>query len=307
MGKISIIGSGHVGATCAFDIAQRELADVVLLDILEGIPQGKALDMMEAFPLKGFNGKVVGTNNYADIHDSTLVIVVAGFARQSGMSRLDLLEKNAQIVKSITGNIVKFAPESMILMVTNPLDIMTYLAFKLSGFGRNRVFGMSGLLDAARFGYFIALELGVSVEDVSAMVIGAHGDSMVPLSRFSTVSGIPITELLSSEVIKGIMERTRKGGAEIVSHLKIGSAFYAPATAVVEMVKSILKDKKRILPVCSYLDGEYGLKDVCVSVPVKLGENGIEEIIELKLTPAEKKALHASAATVKEGIKSLRI
>ncbi len=305
MKKVSVIGSGNVGATTALMIAEKELADVVLVDIIEGVPQGKGLDMAESAPIDGFDSKVYGTNDYAEIRGSDIVVVTAGLPRKPGMSRLDLLQKNADIIKEISQNIAKYAPASVIIMVTNPVDIMTYHAWKTTGFPKNRVVGQAGVLDSARFATFIAMELDISVEDISAMVLGGHGDEMVPLPRYTTVSGIPITELLSTEIIEKLIERTRKGGAEIVDLLKTGSAFYAPASAITQMVETILKDKKRILPCSAYLNGEYGIYDVYVGVPVKLGINGVEEIIELKLTSSELGSLQNSALVYKEGIQNL--
>lgn len=305
MKKVSIIGSGNVGATTALMIVERELADVILIDVIEGIPQGKGLDMAESAPIDGFDSKVYGTNDYAEIRGSDIVIVTAGLPRKPGMSRLDLLQKNASIIGEISQNIAKYAPASVIIMVTNPVDIMTYHAWKITGFPPNRVVGQAGVLDSARFATFIAMELDISVEDISAMVLGGHGDEMVPLPRYTTVSGIPITELLPTENIEKLIERTRKGGAEIVDLLKTGSAFYAPASAITQMVSAILKDKKRILPCSAYLKGEYGIYDVYVGVPVKLGINGVEEIIKLKLTSSELALLQNSAKVYKEGIQSL--
>lgn len=305
MKKVSVIGSGNVGATTALLIAERELADVVMVDIMEGIPQGKGLDMLEAGPVERFDSKVFGSNDYAEIRGSDIVVVTAGFPRKPGMSRLDLLQKNAEVIGGISENIAKYAPASVVVMVTNPVDIMTYHAWKVTGFPKNRVMGQAGILDSARFATFIAMELDVSVEDISAMVLGGHGDEMVPLPRYTTVSGIPITELLSDEAINRLIERTQKGGAEIVDFLKTGSAFYAPAASVIQMVEAILKNKKRILPCSAYLKGEYGISDVYVGVPIKLGINGVEEIIELKLTESELKLLQNSAEVYKEGIKSL--
>ncbi|MGQ9610241.1 MAG: malate dehydrogenase [bacterium] len=305
MKKVSIIGSGNVGATTALMIVERELADVILIDVIEGIPQGKGLDMAESAPINGFDSKVYGTNDYAEIRGSDIVIVTAGLPRKPGMSRLDLLQKNASIISEISQNIAKYAPASVIIMVTNPVDIMTYHAWKITGFPPNRVVGQAGVLDSARFATFIAMELDISVEDISAMVLGGHGDEMVPLPRYTTVSGIPITELLPTENIEKLIERTRKGGAEIVDLLKTGSAFYAPASAITQMVSAILKDKKRILPCSAYLKGEYGIYDVYVGVPVKLGINGVEEIIKLKLTSSELASLQNSAKVYKEGIQSL--
>jgi len=305
MKKVSVIGSGNVGATTALLIAERELADVVLVDIIEGVPQGKGLDMLQAGPVDGFDTKVVGANDYAEIRGSDIIVVTAGFPRKPGMSRLDLLQKNAEIIGGISEKIANYAPASVVIMVTNPVDIMTYHTWKVTGFPKNRVMGQAGVLDSARFATFIAMELDVSVEDISAMVLGGHGDEMVPLPRYTTVSGIPITELLSSDVIDRLTERTQKGGAEIVDLLKTGSAFYAPASSVTQMVEAILKNKKRILPCSAYLKGEYGISDVYVGVPVKLGINGVEEIIELKLIESELTALRNSAEVYKEGIRSL--
>lgn len=303
--KVTVIGSGFVGGTTAYGIVRKDLADVVLLDIIEGIPQGKALDIMQAAVVEGFNRKIIGSNNYEDIAGSDIVMVTAGVARKPGMSRLDLIKKNAGIIKDVTENIVKYAPESIILMVTNPLDVMTYQAFRISGFNHKKVLGQAGVLDSARFSYFISSELGVSVDTVSAMVLGSHGDSMVPIPRYTTVSGIPVTELLSEEVIEKLVERTRNGGAEIVSLLKSGSAYYAPAASVVNMVEAILEDKKVVLPVSAYLEGQYGLSDIYIGVPVKLGSGGIEEVIELQLNKDEKEALYKSADIYRQSIKNL--
>jgi malate dehydrogenase len=305
MKKVSVIGAGNVGATTALLIAERELADVVLTDIVEGIPQGKGLDMTEAAPVVGFDAKVKGTNDYSEIADSDVVVVTAGFPRKPGMSRLDLLQKNAAVIGEVSQNIAKYAPESIVIMVTNPVDVMTYHAWKVTGFPCNRVMGQAGVLDSARFAAFIAMELDVSVEDISPMVLGGHGDEMVPLPRYTTVSGISITELLPSEVIDRLIERTRKGGSEIVGLLKTGSAFYAPAAAVTQMVEAILKGKKRILPCSAHLDGEYGIDDIYIGVPAKLGSDGVEEVIELKLTDTELASLQASAKVYKEGIDNL--
>ncbi len=305
MKKVSIIGAGNVGATTALFIAERELADVVLVDIVDGVPQGKGLDMTEAAPINRFDADVKGTNDYSEISGSDVIVVTAGLPRKPGMSRLDLLQKNAAIIGDVAGNVAKYAPESIVIMVTNPVDVMTYHAWKVTGFPQNRVMGQAGVLDSARFAAFIVMELGVSVEDISAMVLGGHGDEMVPLPRYTTVSGIPITELLPPEIIDRLIERTRKGGSEIVGLLKTGSAFYAPAAAVTRMVETILKDKKRILPCSAYLNGEYGAHDVYIGVPVKLGVNGVEEIIELKLTQAELSSFQNSAKVYKDGIASL--
>ncbi len=305
MPKITIIGAGAVGATAAQRIAEKELGDVVLTDIVEGLPQGKALDLLEAGPLFGYDSKITGTNDYKDIEGSDVVVITAGIARRPGMSREDLLKINTKIIREVSQNIAKHAPDSVVITVTNPLDIMTYVTMKTTGFSPRRVFGMSGVLDSGRFASFIALELGSSVRDINAMVLGGHGDTMVPLPRFTTVLGVPITELMPQETIRRLIERTVNGGAEIVNLLKTGSAFYAPSAAITNMVEAVIKDTKRILPVCAYLNGEYGRKDIYLGVPVKLGKQGVEEIIELKLTGEEKKALDASADAVSSGIASL--
>ncbi len=305
--KITIIGAGNVGATTAQRIIDNELAnEVVLVDIVEGIPQGKGLDMYESTPITGVDVKVIGTNGYEETANSDIVIITAGVARKPGMSREDLLNTNFGIVKEATLKSIEKSPNAIIIVVTNPLDVMAYTAWKVSGFERHRVIGMAGVLDTARFRTFIAMELNVSVEDVYAFVLGGHGDDMVPLVRYTTVAGIPISELLPKEKIDQLVKRTREGGAEIVSYLKTGSAYYAPSAAIVEMVESIVKDKKRILPCSVLLQGEYGLNDVFVGVPVKLGRKGIEEIIELKLTDEEREALYASASRVKKIIDSLK-
>jgi malate dehydrogenase len=305
--KITIIGAGNVGATTAQRIIDIELAnELVLVDIVEGIPQGKGLDMYESTPITGVDVKVIGTNGYEETANSDIVIITAGVARKPGMSREDLLNTNFGIVKEATLKSIEKSPNAIIIVVTNPLDVMAYTAWRVSGFERHRVIGMAGVLDTARFRTFIAMELNVSVEDVYAFVLGGHGDDMVPLVRYTTVAGIPISELLPKEKIDQLVKRTREGGAEIVSYLKTGSAYYAPSAAIVEMVESIVKGKKRILPCSVLLQGEYGLKDVFVGVPVKLGKKGVEEIIELKLTDEEKQALYASASRVKSIIDSLK-
>lgn len=300
--KVSVIGAGNVGATCAFLVAQRELADVILVDILEGVPQGKALDMAQASSLEGFNSNVAGTSDYSQIKDSDVVVITAGLARKPGMSREDLLLKNAEIIKEVSLRIAQYAPNSIILMVSNPLDVMTYLAYNVSGFPAHRVLGQAGVLDSARFRYFVAQELGISIEDVSAMVLGGHGDSMVPLPRYTTVSGVSILELLPKEKIDEIINRTKNGGAEIVNLLKTGSAFYSPASSACLMTEAILKDYKQILPASAYLDGQYGIKDLYIGVPVKLGRNGVEEIVELSLKDEELSLLQSSAKIYKEAI-----
>jgi malate dehydrogenase len=298
--KVSVIGSGHVGATTARSIADKELADVVILDILDGIPQGKALDILEACPVEGSDARVLGTNDYADTAGSDIVVITAGLARKPGMSRDDLLTKNFAIIKSVTEEIVKHSPDCIIIPVTNPLDAMSQAVYRVSGFPRERVIGMAGVLDSARMRAFIAQELDVSVENTHAFVLGGHGDTMVPLPRYSTVAGIPITELMDAATVDAIVKRTAQGGAEIVKLLGTGSAYYAPGSSVVEMVEAILKDKKKILPCCVFLQGEYGITDLFVGVPVKLGARGLEKVIEIELTPDERAALGRSAAAVKE-------
>jgi len=298
--KISIIGAGNVGATAAHWIASKELGDVVLVDVIEGLPQGKALDLLEAGPVEGFNVDVRGTNNYEDTKDSDIVIITAGIPRKPGMGRDDLIATNTRIVKEVTQNAVKYSPNAIIIVVTNPLDAMVYVAAKVSNIPKYRVMGMAGVLDSTRFRTFIAKELDVSVEDVDAIVLGGHGDTMVPLPRYSTVNGVPITELLPEEKINALVERTRKGGEEIVNLLKTGSAYYAPAAAVAEMIESILKDKKRILPCAAYCDKEYDVNGYFVGVPVKLGSKGVEKIIELKLNAEEKEMFKKSVEHVKQ-------
>jgi malate dehydrogenase len=305
--KISIIGAGFVGATAAHWAAEKELGDVILVDILEGIPQGKALDLFEASPIEGFDARVIGTNSYEETKDSDVVIITSGVPRKPGMSREDLLEINKKIIESVVSEVVKKSPKAILIMVTNPLDTVTYLAFKKSGFPKERVMGMAGVLDTARFRAFIAMELGVSVEDIQTLLLGGHGDEMVPLPRYTTVSGIPLSQLLPKETIDRLVDRTRKGGGEIVNLLKTGSAFYAPSAGAIQMAEAILKDKKRILPCCVYLDGEYGLKDICFGVPIKLGAKGVESIIELQLTQEEKALVAKSAESVKKNIAELKI
>ena len=305
--KISVIGAGFVGATAAHWAAEKELGDVVLVDILEGIPQGKALDLFEASPIEGFDARVIGSNGYEETRDSDVVIVTSGVPRKPGMSREDLLEINKKIIESVVTQVVERSPKAILIMVTNPLDTMTYLVFKKSGFPEQRVIGMAGILDTARFKAFIAMELSVSVEDIQALLLGGHGDEMVPLPRYTTISGIPLSQLLPKETVDKLVDRTRKGGGEIVNLLKTGSAFYAPSAAAIQMTEAILKDKKRILPCCVYLDGEYGLRDICFGVPVKLGAGGVESIIELQLTEEEKKLVTKSAESVKKSITELKI
>lgn len=306
--KITVIGAGNVGATTAQRLVDKQLAnEVVLVDVLEGIPQGKALDMYEATPVEKTDVKVVGTNGYDETANSDIVIITAGIARKPGMSRDDLMNTNSAIVKSCTEAAVSKSPHSIIIVVSNPLDVMTYVAWKVCGFERHRVVGMAGVLDAARFRSFIAMEMNVSVEDVSAFVLGGHGDSMVPLPRYSTVAGIPITELLSQATVDRLVKRTRDGGIEIVNYLKTGSAYYAPSSSAVLMTESIVKDKKRILPCAAYMQGEYGLNNTFVGVPVKLGKKGIEEIIQIKLNAEEQAALNKSAEDVKQSIAKLKL
>src|SRR6184192_3171086 len=282
--KVSIVGSGNVGATAAHWIASKELADVVLIDIIEGVPQGKGLDLLEAMPIEKRDSYVIGTNDYADTANSDIVVITAGIPRKPGMSRDDLLNTNHKIMKDVVSRVIQHSPNCILIVVSNPLDAMAQAAYKMSGFPRERVIGMAGVLDSARFRAFIADELKVSVENVTAFVLGGHGDTMVPLPRYSTVAGIPITELLPPDKIQALVTRTANGGAEIVGLLKSGSAYYAPAASAVEMVEAILKDKKKILPCAAYLEGEYGIKGLFVGVPVKLGAKGVEEVVEIKLT-----------------------
>ena len=298
--KVSIIGAGNVGATAAHWVAAKELADVVLLDVAEGIPQGKGLDLLEAMPIEKRDCSIIGTNDYADTKDSDVVVVTAGIARKPGMSRDDLLNTNYKIMTDVVTKVVAASPKCVIIVVSNPLDAMAQTAFRQAGFPRERVIGMAGVLDSARFRTFIAAELKVSVENVTAFVLGGHGDTMVPLPRYSTVAGIPITELIEPARLEALVQRTRDGGAEIVKYLKTGSAYYAPSAAAVEMVEAILKDKKKILPCAAYLDGEYGIRGLYVGVPCKLGAGGLEQIIEIKLTAEEQAALGKSADAVKE-------
>jgi malate dehydrogenase len=305
MAKVSIVGSGNVGATSALYIAEKRIADVVLVDVIEGLARGKALDAIEAAPLRQYDTWIDGEADFSKMKNSDVVVVTAGKARTPGMSRDDLLQINAKIIKSVAEEIERYAPNAILVMVTNPLDVMCYVALKVTGFALKRVVGMAGVLDATRFRYFLAAEMGVNVADTTALVLGGHGDSMVPLPRYTTVCGIPIPELLSKDTIDKLIERTRKGGAEIVSYLKSGSAFWAPAAAVAEMVECIVRDKKRILPCSAYLRGEYGIEGLFVGVPIKLGQNGVEGIIELSLIDEEKDALNQSAASVKTIIEKL--
>jgi len=305
--KITVVGAGFVGATTVQRIAEKELGDVVMTDIIEGLPQGKALDLMESAPIEGFNVEVLGTNDYKDIEGSDVVVITAGIARKPGMTRDDLVKINSTIVSEVCENIKKYAPESIVIVVTNPLDIMTYIALKKTGFHPSRVLGMSGVLDSARFATFVAMELGCSPKDVDAMVLGGHGDTMVPLPRHTTVSGVPITELMDEATIDMLVERTVNGGAEIVELLKTGSAFYAPSAAISVMVESIVRDQHRILPAAVYLHGQYGHDGIYLGVPVKLGQQGVEAILELDLTESEQAMLDKSAEVVKIGISTLGI
>src|ERR1700750_2938271 len=298
--KVTVVGSGNVGATAAHWIAAKELADVVLLDVIEGVPQGKALDLLQAMPIEKRDCNIVGTNDYADTANSDIVVITAGIARKPGMSRDDLLNSQFKNMSDVVAKAVAASPNTIIIVVSNPLDAMAQTAYKQAGLPRERVIGMAGVLDSARFRSFIAEELKVSVENVTAFVLGGHGDTMVPLPRYSTVAGIPITELMDAPTVERLVQRTRDGGAEIVKHLKTGSAYYAPSAAAVEMVEAILKDKKKIVPCAAYLEGEYGIHGLYVGVPCKLGARGLEQIIEIKLTPEEDAALKKSADAVKE-------
>lgn len=297
--KVTIVGAGHVGESCAMYLAEKNICDITVIDIIEDMPQGKSLDLSQAGPIVGYDCKIEGSNDMAVLEGSDLIVHTAGLPRKPGMSREDLLNKNADIIGSMAENAKKYAPNAMILMVANPLDIMTYHAWKVSGFPTNRVFGQAGILDSTRFRTFVAWELGVSMNDVQAMVLGGHGDTMVPLPSYTTVSGIPITELISADRIKAIADRTRVGGGEIVKLLKTGSAYYAPAAAVVQMVDSVLNDRKRVLPVSAYVDGPFGIHGQYIGVPVVLGAGGVEKIIELKLNKEDKEALQKSAETYK--------
>jgi malate dehydrogenase len=300
--KVTVVGSGFVGATVAQYVADKDLADVVIVDIIEGMPQGKSLDLMEAAPLAGHDCEIVGTNDYAATKGSDIVVITAGIARKPGMTRDDLLKINANIVQGVARETVKHSPDAIFIVVTNPLDVMTYLTWKTTKLPSSRVIGMAGVLDSARFQAFIGMETGFSVQDIKAMVLGGHGDLMVPLPRFSSVNGVPITELMTAERIEALSKRTRDGGAEIVALLKTGSAFYAPGRSVAEMVESILKDKNRLLPCAVLADGEYGLKDVYIGLPAVLGREGLKKIVELKLSAAESTELKKSADSIRENI-----
>ncbi len=304
--KISVIGSGHVGEVTAFKIAEKELGDVVLLDVIEDMPIGKGLDMLEGGPVGKYDSSIIGSNAYEDTANSDIVVITAGVPRKPGMSRDELVGTNFGIVKSVTEKVAEQSPNAILLVVSNPLDAMVYTAFKVSGFPKNRVFGMAGILDTTRFRAFISMELKVSVENIQALVLGGHGDTMVPIARYTTISGIPLSHFLPQDRIDAIIERTRKGGGEIVKYLKTGSAYYAPSLAVTEMVESIVRDKKKILPCAAYLEGEYGIKDLYFGVPIKLGAKGVEEIIEIDLTDEEKEAIKSSEAAVRSVIDLLK-
>lgn len=306
--KITVVGAGNVGATAAQRIVDKELAnEVVLVDIVDGLPQGKGLDMYESAPIEGTDTHVIGSNDYKDTAGSHIVVITAGIARKPGMTREQLQETNAGIVRTVTESVVAHSPQAILIVVSNPLDVMTYVAYKTSGFEKHRVIGMAGILDTARYRTFIAMEVGVSVEDIQALVLGGHGDSMVPLVRYTTIAGVPLAEFLDQPTIDKLVKRTRDGGIEIVNYLKTGSAYYAPSAAAIEMVEAIVKDKKRILPCAAYLQGEYGIRDTYIGVPVKLGKKGIEQVIEVTLTADEKAALTKSAEEVKSNIAKLKL
>jgi malate dehydrogenase len=306
--KITVVGAGNVGATTAQRVAEKELArTVVMVDVADGIPQGKGLDQWQSAPIEGFDSRIVGTTSYEETRDSDLVIITAGIARKPGMSRDDLLNTNAGIVRSVSEQIAKTSPKAILIVVSNPLDIMCYVAMKASGFPRQRVLGMAGVLDTARYRAFLATELDVSVRDIQAMVLGGHGDTMVPLISYTSVSGIPITQLIDKTRLDAIVERTRTGGAEIVKHLKTGSAYYAPSAGAVQMAEAIVNDQRRILPCAAWLQGEYGMKDLFLGVPCKLGRNGLEKVIEVTLTPDEKAALQKSADAVREPMAAVKL
>lgn len=307
MKKISVIGAGNVGASTVQRLAERKFGDIVMLDVVSGLPQGKALDLMQAAPLIGYDVNIKGTNDYSDIEGSDIVVITAGIARKPGMTRDDLLTINAKITKEVCNNIKQYAPKSIVITVTNPLDIITYAVYKYTGFGKQRVFGMSGLLDSSRFASFVAQEVGCSVKDVDAMVLGGHGDSMVPLPQYTTVSGVPISQFLPQETIDKLVTRTINAGAEIVSLLKEGSAFYAPSASITSMVDAIVNDSGRVLPASVYLEGEYGFSDLCLGVPARLGKNGIEKVIEINLTQEQMTALSSSGQAVRSGIEKLNI
>lgn len=308
LNKISVIGAGNVGATCAQRIAEKELArQVVMVDVVEGVPQGKALDQWESAPIEGFDSRVIGTNGYDETSDSDIVVITAGIARKPGMSRDDLLNTNAGIVKDVSQNIKRTSPKAIVIVISNPLDIMSYVAMKITGFPRERVLGMAGILDTARYRAFLAEAMGVSVHDIQAMVLGGHGDTMVPLISYTSVSGIPVTQLLDRKRLDEIVDRTRNGGAEIVKFLKTGSAYYAPSSAAVQMCEAIVKDSKRILPCAAWLQGEYGMSDLFLGVPCKLGRKGLEQIIEVELTSKERVDLGKSAESVRGPMAVLKL
>ena len=305
--KVTVVGAGNVGATCAMRLVEQELADVVLIDVLEGVPAGKALDLAEAAPIEGHDCRIQGfSNNFQDAQDSDIVIITAGIARKPGMSRDDLLSTNMGIMRTVVKEIAQVAPHSILLIVSNPLDAMCHIALEISGFPKNRVIGMAGVLDSARFAAFIALELKVSVDNIQAFVLGGHGDTMVPITRYTTVAGVPITELMKPDRVEALVQRTRTGGAEIVNLLKTGSAYYAPASAAVAMAEAIIKDKKKIMPCAVYLEGEYGIRDLFIGVPVKLGVRGVEEIIQVKLSSEDQKALENSANAVRQLVEDIK-
>ncbi len=305
--KVTVVGAGFVGATTAQRLVEKEIADVVLIDIVEGMPQGKALDMMESAPIEGFKTKITGTNSYADTKDSDVIVITAGIARKPGMSRDDLVNTNAGIVGGVVAEAVRYSPKAILVVVSNPLDVMAYITWKKSGFETKRVIGMAGALDSARMAYFIAEAAGCAPSEVDAMVLGGHGDEMVPVPQHTRVKGKPITEILSPDKIEAINQRTRDGGAEIVKYLKTGSAYYAPSASVARMVKAILRDKGEVIPSCVYLTGQYGLKDVYCGVPAKLGREGLKEVAEISLTPDQKAALHLSAEHVRENCSKLNL
>jgi malate dehydrogenase len=306
--KITVVGAGNVGATTAQRVAEKELArTVVMVDVVEGIPQGKGLDQWQSAPIEGFDSRIIGTNGYADTADSDIVIITAGIARKPGMSRDDLLNTNAGIVKSVSEEVKKTSPKAIVIVVSNPLDVMCYFAKQVTGFPRERVLGMAGVLDTARYRAFLATELDCSVRDIQAMVLGGHGDTMVPLISYTSVSGIPITQLMEKSKLDAIVDRTRSGGAEIVKHLKTGSAYYAPSSGAVQMAEAIVNDQRRILPCAAWLQGEYGMKDLFLGVPCKLGRNGLEKVIEVELTSDERTALEKSAEAVREPMRAVKL
>lgn len=305
--KVTVVGAGNVGATTAHWLAMKGIADIVLVDVLEGIPQGKALDLLEAGPVAGYDVNLVGTNGYDETKGSDVVVVTAGIARKPGMSRDDLLKTNAGIVREVIANVTRYSPDAILIMVTNPVDVLTYAAWRYTGWETRRVMGMAGVLDSTRFRTFLAMELGISVKDVSAFVLGGHGDQMVPLVRYSYAGGIPVSSLIPKERLDAIVERTRKGGGEIVELLKTGSAYYAPGASIAEMVEAILLDRRRLIPVVAYLDGQYGHRDIYVGVPVILGGRGVEKVVEIELTPEEQAAFARSVEAVRTPLKALEL